>query len=71
MTPTILISFDVEEFDMPLEYNFPISIESQMEIGKKGLETKLNQQKPNPITNHQITHNHQKINHHTHNNQKK
>ena len=38
MTPTILLSFDVEEFDMPLEYNFPISIESQMEIGKKGLD---------------------------------
>ena len=24
MTPKILLSFDVEEFDMPLEYNFNI-----------------------------------------------
>lgn len=33
-----LISFDVEEFDMPLEYNFPISPEEQMRVGKKGLD---------------------------------
>ena len=38
MMPKILLSFDVEEFDMPLEYNFNISIETQMEIGKKGLD---------------------------------
>jgi peptidoglycan/xylan/chitin deacetylase (PgdA/CDA1 family) len=38
MTPKILLSFDVEEFDMPLEYNFNIAIETQMEIGKKGLD---------------------------------
>ena len=38
MTPKILLSFDVEEFDMPLEYNFNIAIEIQMEIGKKGLD---------------------------------
>ena len=36
MIPKILLSFDVEEFDMPLEYNFNIAIETQMEIGKKG-----------------------------------
>lgn len=33
-----LISFDVEEFDMPLEYGFPISPEEQMLVGKKGLD---------------------------------
>ena len=38
MTPKILLSFDVEEFDMPLEYNFNIAIETQMKIGKKGLD---------------------------------
>ena len=38
MTPIILLSFDVEEFDMPLEYNFNITIETQMEIGKKGVD---------------------------------
>ena len=38
MTSKILLSFDVEEFDMPLEYNFNIAIETQMEIGKKGLD---------------------------------
>jgi peptidoglycan/xylan/chitin deacetylase (PgdA/CDA1 family) len=38
MMPKILLSFDVEEFDMPLEYNFNIAIETQMEIGKKGLD---------------------------------
>ena len=37
MTPKILLSFDVEEFDMPLEYNFNITIETQMAIGRKGL----------------------------------
>lgn len=38
MRPTILLSFDIEEFDMPLEYNYNISIETQMGIGKKGLD---------------------------------
>lgn len=38
MIPSILLSFDVEEFDMPLEYNFPIGKEDQMTIGKKGLD---------------------------------
>jgi peptidoglycan/xylan/chitin deacetylase (PgdA/CDA1 family) len=33
-----LLSFDVEEFDMPLEYNHPISAQEQMEVGKKGLD---------------------------------
>ena len=34
----VLLSFDVEEFDMPLEYDFPISQEEQMHVGKKGLD---------------------------------
>jgi peptidoglycan/xylan/chitin deacetylase (PgdA/CDA1 family) len=38
MMPKILLSFDVEEFDMPFEYNFNIAIETQLEIGKKGLD---------------------------------
>ena len=38
MTPQILISFDVEEFDMPLEYGFTIPSEKQLEIGFSGLE---------------------------------
>ena len=38
MTPQILISFDVEEFDMPLEYGFNLPLEKQLEIGFRGLE---------------------------------
>ncbi|MEN9684300.1 MAG: hypothetical protein RLZZ28_86 [Bacteroidota bacterium] len=34
----VLLSFDVEEFDMPLEYQFDISVEAQMRIGKAGLD---------------------------------
>ncbi len=33
----ILLSFDVEEFDLPLEYKQKISIEEQLETGYKGL----------------------------------
>ena len=38
MIPKILLSFDVEEFDMPLEYNFNISPAEQMKVGKLGLD---------------------------------
>jgi len=38
MIPKILLSFDVEEFDMPLEYGFTISSEAQMNMGKLGLD---------------------------------
>jgi len=38
MNRYVLLSFDVEEFDMPLEYGFPISAEEQMRVGKKGLD---------------------------------
>ncbi|NCT93884.1 MAG: DUF3473 domain-containing protein [Chitinophagaceae bacterium] len=34
----ILLSFDVEEFDMPLEYQHPIAVEEQMQVGKAGLD---------------------------------
>jgi peptidoglycan/xylan/chitin deacetylase (PgdA/CDA1 family) len=34
----ILLSFDVEEFDLPLEYHQPIHIEEQFSIGKQGLD---------------------------------
>jgi peptidoglycan/xylan/chitin deacetylase (PgdA/CDA1 family) len=36
--PTILLTFDVEEFDLPLEYNLTISEEEQMNIGKLGVD---------------------------------
>jgi peptidoglycan/xylan/chitin deacetylase (PgdA/CDA1 family) len=32
-----ILTFDVEEFDMPLEYNQQIEIDEQMEVGRKGL----------------------------------
>jgi hypothetical protein len=38
MSRYVLLSFDVEEFDIPLEYNQPIGLEEQMEIGRRGLE---------------------------------
>ena len=34
----IILTFDVEEFDMPLEYNQTISVAEQMHIGKLGLD---------------------------------
>lgn len=34
----ILLSFDVEEFDLPLEYGQAISVEEQLNTGKKGLD---------------------------------
>lgn len=38
MNRFILLSFDVEEFDIPLEYNYYIDLPQQMQIGKAGLE---------------------------------
>lgn len=35
----VLLSFDVEEFDMPLEYGQDIPLAEQMEVGFQGLET--------------------------------
>lgn len=34
----ILLSFDVEEFDLPLEYGHQITMEKQIETGKTGLD---------------------------------
>lgn len=34
----ILLTFDVEEFDLPLEYDINISEDEQMQVGKKGLD---------------------------------
>lgn len=36
--PTILLTFDVEEFDLPLEYKIPIDAEEQFSTGKQGLD---------------------------------
>ncbi len=38
MRGKVLLSFDVEEFDMPLEYQFDIPDEEQMRVGIKGLD---------------------------------
>ncbi len=38
MNRSILLSFDVEEFDIPMEFGQTISDSTQMEIGKKGLD---------------------------------
>jgi len=38
MSRKVLLSFDVEEFDMPLEYQFAIPVEDQMRIGIEGLD---------------------------------
>ena len=37
-TNKIVLTFDVEEFDLPLEYNGMISEEEMMAVGKKGLD---------------------------------
>ncbi|NCI47687.1 polysaccharide deacetylase family protein [Sediminibacterium soli] len=34
----VLLSFDVEEFDMPLEYEYPVTVDEQMRVGKAGLD---------------------------------
>ncbi|MDI9365825.1 MAG: polysaccharide deacetylase family protein [Flavobacterium sp.] len=38
MHQSILLSFDVEEFDMPLEYQQAILLQEQLQIGKLGLD---------------------------------
>ncbi len=37
MKPKIILTFDLEEFDLPLEYNFPITGELQFKITSLGL----------------------------------
>jgi peptidoglycan/xylan/chitin deacetylase (PgdA/CDA1 family) len=41
MTPTILLSYDVEEFDMPMEYGGHIDLERQLAISTEGMERLL------------------------------
>jgi hypothetical protein len=41
MNKFILLSFDVEEFDIPLEYQYNIGADEQMKIGKQGLNEML------------------------------
>ena len=40
--PTMLLTFDVEEFDLPLEFKEEITLNRQMEIGKEGLDVITN-----------------------------
>ncbi len=35
---SILLTFDVEEFDLPIEYGIAISPEEQMTVGKEGID---------------------------------
>ena len=37
-TPKIMITLDVEECDIPLEYGFKISLEEQLAVSRKGLK---------------------------------
>jgi hypothetical protein len=37
LKPKIILTIDVEEFDLPLEYNCPISEENQFKIAREGL----------------------------------
>lgn len=39
--PTILLSFDVEEFDAPISRGHPMSMAEQMEQGGRGQERTL------------------------------
>lgn len=39
--PTVCLTFDLEEFDLPLEFKQVISKERQMEIANKGMESLL------------------------------
>lgn len=45
----ILLSFDIEEFDMPLEYNGEIPLEEQLAVSRKGLQNILKILKDNQI----------------------
>lgn len=38
MENKILLTFDLEEFDLPLEYNFPIDVKKQLSISAEGLD---------------------------------
>jgi len=36
--PQVLLTFDLEEFDLPLEFSCPVSVEDQIEFSNKGLK---------------------------------
>ena len=40
-TPTVHLSFDVEEFDLPNEYGGALPLEEQLELGEQGFRTVL------------------------------
>jgi peptidoglycan/xylan/chitin deacetylase (PgdA/CDA1 family) len=48
-SPKILLSFDIEEFDMPFEYQKTITFEEQMEISKRGTIIILDLLKKNEV----------------------
>lgn len=39
--PLILLTFDVEEFDVPIEYGRPIAMQEQLRVGRVGFERVL------------------------------
>lgn len=39
--PKVLLSFDVEEFDLPCEYNHPIRLAEQLDVGAEGFRKVL------------------------------
>ncbi len=45
----ILLSFDIEEFDMPFEYGVDISFDEQLDVSQKGTETILELMKEHGI----------------------
>lgn len=45
----ILLSFDVEEFDMPLNYGQSVVTDEQLEIGHKGLQTVMDMLETFPL----------------------
>ena len=38
MKPQVLLTFDLEEFDLPLEFSCPVSVDDQIEISNEGLK---------------------------------
>lgn len=46
----VLISFDIEEFDMPLEYGKPLSLEAQIRVSARGTAAILDMLKAQRIT---------------------
>jgi peptidoglycan/xylan/chitin deacetylase (PgdA/CDA1 family) len=49
MTPNILLTFDVEEFDIPEEYGQTLSWETKIAVGTKGLEAVMSLIEPYAI----------------------